>query len=452
MEFSPNLIYSIGRIIRHPVSSEVMPIGGKGGSNAVLVAADGDMTLTGDADPSNRDDAMLYDVEIGGDARLRLIGFSAFDLGAGRDVLDLTVRPRNANAPYEIDVVASGGTNQDVLWLGEGNDIVYGESEVLDSGRGAADRIHGGGGDDTIYGDARFLSVSGGSDRIHGGNGNDTIYGDGGGVFRGHHDVLYGGAGNDVISGDGSAADGSRGGHDTVYGGDGNDMLMGEGQRVVQGGDDQLYGGAGDDYIWGEGSSSGDGSYGGDDVIYGGAGHDILSGDFEVQAASGGDDVIYGGAGNDAVYGDAVYHDEELTPEDGDGGNDRLYGGDGNDAIYGDAVQMDRSPGRDIIVGGRGNDLLYGDANDRVSPPMSFNPAADQFVFAPSDGNDIIGDFDSALDTIDFSAWGFTSFEAIDILENGSSEVTILLDDDDSIIVQSRGFSLTLTEDDFLLN
>ena len=79
------------------------------------------------------------------------------------------------------------------------------------------------------------------------------------------------------------------------------------------------------------------------------------------------DDYIDGGAGADTVYGG--YGDDTIL---GSAGNDLLYGGDGNDSLW----------------GGAGTDTLWGE------------DGADTFVFTRSDGNNVISDYDSSVDTI----------------------------------------------------
>ena len=114
-----------------------------------------------------------------------------------------------------------------------------------------------------------------------------------------------------------------------------------------------------------------------------------------------------------------------TTPSSGSTGNDFLDGGDGDDRVFGsqdddtvlggagdDIVRGDNEAagnGDDIIVGGAGNDLLKGDGDNLVG--------ADVFVFAPGDGNDIIQDFQTGADRLDFSAFGDAE---INVSEQGS--------------------------------
>ena len=164
----------------------------------------------------------------------------------------------------------------ELLWGGDGNDIIHG-STVGDILLGGADNDH-------LYG-------YGGSDELMGDEGNDYLYG-GNGDY-----TLYGGLGNDYLSGDDDISpDGTQftgtlnPGRDSMYGG---------------GGDDHLYGGGGDDWLFGDGSHymNTDGKIidsfrdetiqqdSGDGHLYGGD-----SGDDEEKVHSG-NDTIYGGSG-----------------------------------------------------------------------------------------------------------------------------------------------------------
>jgi len=113
----------------------------------------------------------------------------------------------------------------------------------------------------------------------------------------------------------------------------------------------------------------------GDDVANGGKGNDRLWG-------GNGNDELSGGKGNDRIWGDK--------------GNDTLIGGTGNDDLYGDkgSDQLDGGADNDLLVGGKGNDTLTGGGG------------ADIFVFKGNFGDDIVTDFDSAVDSIGGSGAG----------------------------------------------
>jgi serralysin len=69
---------------------------------------------------------------------------------------------------------------------------------------------------------------------------------------------------------------------------------------------------------------------------------------------------------------------------------DRLYGGDGNDTLIGGLAD-------DTLDGGSGNDTLDGGAGE------------DTFVFRAGHDADIITDFETGIDTLDLTSFGFDS-------------------------------------------
>jgi len=89
-----------------------------------------------------------------------------------------------------------------------------------------------------------------------------------------------------------------------------------------------------------------------------------------------GGDETFSGSG----YGDYI---------SGRQGNDTIHGNGGADYLLGGA-------GADVIDGGAGNDYLVG------------GTGADTFTFAPKSGTDLIADFNTAVDVIDVSAYGFS--------------------------------------------
>ena len=130
----------------------------------------------------------------------------------------------------------------------------------------------------------------------------------------------------------------------TLTGGNGEDGLYG------LAGNDTLIGGRDNDLII-------DGL--GHTTATGGAGDDVvvaLSGNGNLQG-NGSNDVIIGGIGADNLSGGV--------------GNDKIRGEGGRGLMFGD----------DVIIGGRDDDLLMG------------GRGADQFVFRPDDGNDVIAGF-----------------------------------------------------------
>ena len=140
---------------------------------------------------------------------------------------------------------------------------------------------------------------------------------------------------------------------------------------------------------------------GGIENLTGSSLRDVLTGD-------GGPNVLKGGDGNDAL--------------DGTGGVDRLYGGAGRDSLDGGADA-------DTLNGGAGNDELTGGDDD--------GDAADTFVFAPGDGDDVINDFTTASganqDRIDLSAFDIEADDLAGLMsirgQGGNARVIITIDD-----------------------
>ncbi|MBX2856156.1 MAG: hypothetical protein KTR21_14285 [Rhodobacteraceae bacterium] len=219
--------------------------------------------------------------------------------------------------------------------------------------------------------EADELLGSSGDNRLEGYGSDDKIYG------RSGDDQVQAGVGNDFAAG-GEGDDEIRGGDgdDTVMGNVGTDAVYGEaGNDEVYGGagDDEVYGGAGDDLVIGQS---------GNDQVYGGAGDDIVIG-------RSGDDVLSGGGGADLLLGGV---DNDILR--GDNGADRLRGGEGDDQLFGGA-------GDDLVIGDVGDDVIEGGLGDDI---LGGGLGADDFVYNPGDGFDIIRDFRTGEDTIDLRA------------------------------------------------
>ena len=125
---------------------------------------------------------------------------------------------------------AIGGSENDTLKLGKGNDVGLGLDgrDKIFGGKGN-DIADGGGGKDTI-------KTQGGSDLALGGAGNDKVIGGGG------KDIVAGETGNDTLK--------SGGGNDVVIGGAGRDRMD------LGGGDDLAIMEAGDSAVGGAGSDT----------------------------------------------------------------------------------------------------------------------------------------------------------------------------------------------------
>ncbi len=104
-----------------------------------------------------------------------------------------------------------------------------------------------------------------------------------------------------------------------------------------------------------------------------------------------GDDIIRTFGGNDSSVAFAGNDFQDLGA-----GNDRGYGLSGDDTMLGGSGDdfLNGGTGDDIIVGGRDNDTLRGDSG------------ADRFVFAAGDGEDVIKDFETGADLLDFTEFG----------------------------------------------
>jgi hypothetical protein len=83
---------------------------------------------------------------------------------------------------------------------------------------------------------------------------------------------------------------------------------------------------------------------------------------------------------------------------EGNSGSDNLAGGDGDDTLYGFAGgdALDGGAGDDVLIGGAGADVLTG------------GPGADIFVYvSPSEGMDVLQDFQAGTDQIGFVSANF---------------------------------------------
>lgn len=392
------------------------------GNKVGLLLNSGDNLLAGDA----TSEAIIYDLILNGapssvsHTTQRFVNtFTTFNLGAGNDLLDLTVNPTRqvtyGIANYTQAVTAIGGSGHDTMWTGYGGDTVYGDGVdaslihldiSLGLYAGFSDNIDGGDGADTIYGDfgnLAFLSVSVGTmnlghDTLRGGNGVDTIYGDAGGfgtisvtvgLLRAGDDTIYGGAGADILVGDFGAGglvnaniSAFNFGSDTIYGGADGDTIVGDSTGNLT---NLAVGAVGDDFLYGE------------------AGNDTITGDFTgaLNALLGGtlnfgDDTIEGGDGDDNLVGD---YRGALSITNLSFGQDVIRGGAGNDTIYGDTnstALLNIVGSADFIDGGAGNDQLYGDG----PAVLGLGGGADTFYFAAGSGQDRIHDFNRGLDTI----------------------------------------------------
>lgn len=214
-------------------------------------------------------------------------------------------------------------------------------------------------------------------------------------------------AGTDIVN-----VTGDDGNDDDVVIDDGGDDDVGNGDDDAGGGDTGNAGGGVDapGAVFsrvpnGQGGFDVTGTDGGDPNAFGENGDDVI-------VTFGGDDAAVGFDGNDFI--DVGDGDDRAF---GSGGDDVVIGGTGNDILRGDNEAAGN--GDDTIIGGAGNDLLKGDGNGLIGN--------DTFVFAAGDGSDTIEDFQTGVDTLDFSAFGDAD---IDISQQGNDAVVTVGDDD----------------------
>ena len=260
-----------------------------------------------------------------------------------------------------------GSDNDEDIYTGAGNDLMY--------GRGGNDILSGGAGDDALVGGVGNDILRGGSgdDILIGGTGDDTLDGGEGnttylfGLGDGKDKIFLGGNGNkrihfkDGITPDDITLVPSEN-HLYINIGGGNDQielslyfssdLINTDLIEFEFSDGAIWDSSTIKQVLMTGSNNDDRLLGQDtdDVIDGLQGNDDISGEA-------GNDTITGGEGADVLNGDE--------------GNDQLFGGEGADYIYG-------NNGDDTVIGGIGNDRLFGGAGKNT------------FIFNLGDGQDVI--------------------------------------------------------------
>ena len=412
---------------------------------------------------------------IRGDAQANtLYGGANYDVLEGRDGDDVLYGGGLADMLYGgagNDSIL-GGAFTDSLFggAGTGDTVGYAGSAAVSVDLGAGTVSGGDATGDTIDG---FENAAGGSDgdtltgavavsnTLFGGGGDDTLRGvsDAGAT---DFDLIYGGDGADLVIFTGSDALGD------VYGGTGIDLLDLSGATEASGflvdlatgqmdrraagwgpftvdGVENVNGSAGDDVLVGDtaantliGGGGADVINGGDgiDVLVGGAGADVLHGGGSLDwagyfdapgpltinlatpalsSAYFGEDTlisieIIGGASNfsNTFEGDGIGNifigGAAADSIAGGGGGDLLQGGAGNDTIMGEV-------GTDAVMGNKGDDILYGGAE------------ADGFYFQDNDGDDVIWDFDVAVDKFVFISATFNGIADLSFSEVGGNAV-----------------------------
>ena len=442
------------------------------GADVVNVVDNGDVVVEEEEEVGEQGDVVVDNDNDGGNNGA---GVDANDFGVDAPVAPAAVQQTVVNGQGGLtvtgtdgdDPVAFGNTGDDIVVGFGGDDAIVGFNgdDFLDGGDGD-DRVFGSQDDDTVLGGAGDDIVRGdneaagnGDDIIIGGAGNDLLKGDGNNLVGADVFVFAPGDGNDIIQdfqieadrldfsafGDAEINVSEQGGDALVSVGDvtvilqgvnaddlnednfnGADIAAGDGVEedvdeeedvIVENDNDGGNNGAGvvaNDFgvdapavpavaqqtvANGQGGLTVTGTDGDDPVAFGNTGSDIIAG-------FGGDDAIVGFNGNDFL--------------DGGDGNDRVFGSQDDDIVLGgagdDIVRGDNEAagnGDDIIIGGPGNDLLKGDGDNLVG--------ADSFLFASGDGDDIIQDFQTSVDTLDFT--GFGGNASASVTETGNNTV-----------------------------
>ncbi len=185
-----------------------------GGGNDIIRSGGGNDFIIGDgaSDGSTRQ-TIPEDGDTSSDGADTIHGGAGDDtiLGGGWDD-DLI----NDNGLYDDGEEVEGGSAQNRIWAGDGNDVAVGSGGAdLIGGSSDDDKLIGLGGDDTLFGNVGDDLVLGGAgnDLAYNGSGQDTVDGGAG------DDTLWAGAGDDQLTG-GSGADtfcfGSSSGNDVV--------------------------------------------------------------------------------------------------------------------------------------------------------------------------------------------------------------------------------------------
>ena len=274
--------------------------------------------------------------------------------------------------------ILQGGTGDDFLGAGSGNDQIFGGdgNDIIGAGLGV-DFIDGGAGNDELN-----LTGADDGDFVDGGDGTDGLeYSDIFGDFDativvnatnpGDINTITAGGQSVTVTNVEVIAISARGGADDVTGGAFREILRGGD------GDDVLRGEAGDDRVDGDADNDVLVGGAGTDEILGGEGIDVVDYSQETGGVGVTVDLSLGTATD--TFGDADFLTElenvigtaqrdTLTGDDGDNilegraFSDTLVGGAGNDTLLG-------GDGSDVLGGGLGDDILDGGAGlgDRAS-------------------------------------------------------------------------------------
>jgi serralysin len=390
------------------------------------------------------------------------------DGGIGND--DITVTANVASAIFgdaTLETHVLGGDGKDTIVATADAENVLNENRVMNTVDGGAD-------DDTITALARTEfdgSIGTAINVVDGGEGNDVMTA----TAIGHSNAtqlvqnsMHGGRGDDLMSASNLTNSNSRApvGINELWGEDGNDTLQADhtatGNRISDV-TNHLDGGKGTDNLSATVSANGEFVRAVNDLD-GGNQNDILVASMDIVSFGFGgpppsfpnakaydiSNILSGGFGDDSLQ---AYLSVQAMPGvtdgskaenrlDGGGGNDTLVatvatdgvgtsflnGGGGDDAltvIGGTDNHLDGGTGKDTLTSGSGDDTFFGGGG------------ADAFVFAPPNGHDTIGDFETGRDLIDL-----TAFAAADI--HDFSDLTIDATSGDSVIQFDVGNDITV--------
>ena len=201
---------------------------------------------------------------------------------------------------------------------------------------------------------------------------------------------------------------------------------------------------------------------GGDDLILGNNEINVLEGlgDNDSIHSFGGADTIDGGEGSDTALlsagagvvvdleedGNAIAEvdaeggavlDTVLNFENINGSNNAGSANGGADVLSGNsgANQLNGQAGDDVLNGEGGNDILIGGAG------------SDTFTFEGNFGNDVINDFEVGIDRLDFSDFGDTFADQIDVADVDSGTLLTLGDSGSVLLAGVNDFDF---DDDFV--
>lgn len=317
----------------------------------------------------------------------------AVDIAALQDFYGANPTANLGNTTYSLDAVSGEEARMVTIWDTDGLDTLRVDTDraaVIDLREATLEIEADGGGPVSHLGVAGSYSIAAGVviERAVGNAGDDIIIG-------GEADnTLFGFGGDDSITG--------LGGRDRIEAGEGDDFAAGgDGDDVIKSGNgsDTVDAGAGADVVL---------SGAGDDSVEGFAGDDVIK-------TSTGRDTVDGGTGGDFISGWR--------------GEDFLVGGDGDDVIRGDFDG-------DVLEGGAGDDRLVG------------GPGRDVYLFREGFGEDVILDFNPALEFLDFSNHrGVENAGDLLIMQVGTATVVndlqggrLILADTDASLVTAADF------------